>query len=170
MNFLLLLINQLNVISLCSRGFGVESKRSSRRKDWRCCRNLPSWRARHTIVAANYLFQWRFVQRHSRWILLRLYVFDRLQKFVFFSEGISIESNIANAFNLRTFSDVVVQTVNPVDVALDSVEITFKDQYMGRSEMWRLKTFLVINHKSFYQLQMKSSLKFSTFRSTLACI
>lgn len=36
-----------------------------------------------------------------------------------------------------------MQTVHPASVALDSVEITFKDQYMGRSEMWRLKTYLV---------------------------
>lgn len=60
-----------------------------------------------------------------------------------FSEVISIDSNIATAFNLRTFSEVVMHIVNPADVALDSVEITFKDQYMGRSEMWRLKNYLV---------------------------
>lgn len=59
------------------------------------------------------------------------------------SETISIETNIASAFNLRTYSDVVMQTVIPAVVALDSVEITFKDQYLGRSEMWRLKTNLV---------------------------
>lgn len=40
-----------------------------------------------------------------------------------------------------------MRIVNPVDVALDSVEITFKDQYMGRSEMWRLKNYLVSNVK-----------------------
>lgn len=60
-----------------------------------------------------------------------------------FPEIISVESNIAAAFNLRTYSDVIMQVVNPSLVALDSVEITFKDQYMGRSEMWRLKKFLV---------------------------
>ncbi|XP_055373672.1 GATOR complex protein Iml1 isoform X2 [Condylostylus longicornis] len=57
-------------------------------------------------------------------------------------ETISIESTVAQAFNLRTFSDVIMRIVNPSAVALDSVEITFKDQYMGRSEMWRLKTYL----------------------------
>lgn len=57
--------------------------------------------------------------------------------------GISIESGIATAFKMRTYSNVVMQIVNPADVALDSIEITFKDQYMGRSEMWRLKTYLV---------------------------
>lgn len=36
-----------------------------------------------------------------------------------------------------------MRVIDPASVALDSVEITFKDQYMGRSEMWRLKTYLV---------------------------
>lgn len=56
---------------------------------------------------------------------------------------ISIESGIAAAFKMRAYSNVVMRIVNPADVALDSIEITFKDQYMGRSEMWRLKTYLV---------------------------
>ncbi|XP_020801604.1 DEP domain-containing protein 5 isoform X13 [Drosophila serrata] len=55
---------------------------------------------------------------------------------------ISIESGIATAFNLRSYTNVVMRIVDPADVALDSIEITFKDQYMGRSEMWRLKTYL----------------------------
>ncbi|XP_066997885.1 GATOR complex protein Iml1 isoform X2 [Anabrus simplex] len=58
-------------------------------------------------------------------------------------ETISVEQSIANAFQLRTYADVVMNIVNPEDVALDSVELTFKDQYLGRSEMWRLKNSLV---------------------------
>ncbi|XP_016844784.1 GATOR complex protein Iml1 isoform X2 [Nasonia vitripennis] len=58
-------------------------------------------------------------------------------------ETISVEYNIASMFQLRTFGDVYMNVVNPDDVALDSVELTFKDQYMGRSEMWRLKNSLV---------------------------
>ncbi|XP_012252064.2 GATOR complex protein Iml1 isoform X6 [Athalia rosae] len=58
-------------------------------------------------------------------------------------ETISVENNIATTFQLRTFADVYMNIVNPDDVALDSVELTFKDQYMGRSEMWRLKNSLV---------------------------
>lgn len=38
-----------------------------------------------------------------------------------------------------------MNVVNPDSVALDSVELTFKDQYLGRSEMWRLKNSLVSN-------------------------
>lgn len=36
-----------------------------------------------------------------------------------------------------------MRIVDAESVALDSVEITFKDQYMGRSEMWRLKEHLL---------------------------
>ncbi|XP_029163772.1 GATOR complex protein DEPDC5 isoform X6 [Nylanderia fulva] len=58
-------------------------------------------------------------------------------------ETISVENNVATMFQLRTFADVYMNIVNPDDVALDSIELTFKDQYMGRSEMWRLKNSLV---------------------------
>ncbi|XP_033333665.2 GATOR complex protein Iml1 isoform X8 [Megalopta genalis] len=58
-------------------------------------------------------------------------------------ETISVENNVATMFQLRTFGDVYMNIVNPDDVALDSVELTFKDQYLGRSEMWRLKNSLV---------------------------
>lgn len=54
-----------------------------------------------------------------------------------------MENNVATMFQLRTFADVYMNVVDPVDVALDSVELTFKDQYLGRSEMWRLKNSLV---------------------------
>ncbi|XP_029721962.2 GATOR complex protein Iml1 isoform X2 [Aedes albopictus] len=57
-------------------------------------------------------------------------------------EAISVEANVALAFNLKPYKDVYLRKVDPAEVALDSVEITFKDQYMGRSEMWRLKTYL----------------------------
>ncbi|KOB71213.1 DEP domain-containing protein 5 [Operophtera brumata] len=58
-------------------------------------------------------------------------------------DTISVEQSIATTFQLRTFADVYVNIVNVADVALDSVELTFRDQYMGRSEMWRLKNSLM---------------------------
>ena len=36
------------------------------------------------------------------------------------------------------YRDVIVTKVDKKDVSLDSVELTFKEQYVGRSEMWRL--------------------------------
>lgn len=59
------------------------------------------------------------------------------------ADTISVEQSIANVFGLRAYKDVNVRIVDPADVALDSIELTFKDQYMGRSEMWRLKNSLV---------------------------
>ncbi|XP_014258974.1 GATOR complex protein DEPDC5 isoform X2 [Cimex lectularius] len=56
---------------------------------------------------------------------------------------VSVEQSIATTFQLRTYADVHVNVVDPDSVSLDSVEIIFKDQYLGRSEMWRLKNSLV---------------------------
>lgn len=56
---------------------------------------------------------------------------------------ISVENSIAAAFNLRTYTNVYMKVIDdPSTVCLDSVEITFKDQYMGRSEMWRVRNWL----------------------------
>ena len=56
---------------------------------------------------------------------------------------ISVEQSIANQFQLLPRSEVYVQKVEPKNVALDSVEVTFRDQYLSRSDMWRLKRHLV---------------------------
>ena len=60
------------------------------------------------------------------------------------SDFISVEQSIANVFQLKTGTEVIVNKVEPHAVELDSVELTFKDQYLGRSEMWRLKNSLVL--------------------------
>lgn len=59
------------------------------------------------------------------------------------SRTISIEQSIVSSFGLKIYKNVALRLVSPADVALDSVEMTFRDQYMGRSEMWRLKKSLV---------------------------
>ncbi|XP_060527530.1 GATOR complex protein Iml1 isoform X2 [Cylas formicarius] len=58
-------------------------------------------------------------------------------------ETVSVEQSVATAFGLQIYKNVTIRLINPCDVALDSVELTFKDHYMGRSEMWRLKNSLV---------------------------
>lgn len=58
-------------------------------------------------------------------------------------DTISIEQSIAATFQLRNYKDVIVNTVEPKAVELELVELTFKDQYLGRSDMWRLKMHLV---------------------------
>ncbi|XP_045474095.1 GATOR complex protein Iml1 isoform X2 [Harmonia axyridis] len=57
-------------------------------------------------------------------------------------DTLSVEQSIATTFGLKIYKTVSVRIVNPADVALESIELTFKDQYMGRSEMWRLKSYL----------------------------
>ncbi|XP_029971281.1 GATOR complex protein DEPDC5 isoform X3 [Salarias fasciatus] len=63
---------------------------------------------------------------------------DDLQK-----ETISVDQTVAQAFKLRAYQDVFVSIVDPKEVTLDLVELTFKDQYIGRGDMWRLKKSLV---------------------------
>ncbi|XP_071488216.1 GATOR1 complex protein DEPDC5-like [Diadema antillarum] len=58
-------------------------------------------------------------------------------------EIVSVEQGVASLFQLRAYKAVKVQKVQPVDVALDLVELVFKDQYISRSDMWRLKNSMV---------------------------
>ncbi|XP_061652500.1 GATOR1 complex protein DEPDC5 isoform X4 [Phyllopteryx taeniolatus] len=58
-------------------------------------------------------------------------------------ETISVDQAVAQAFRLRAYQDVIVNVVDPKDVTLDLMELTFKDQYIGRGDMWRLKKSLV---------------------------
>uniref|UniRef100_A0A8C4YDR1 GATOR1 complex protein DEPDC5 n=1 Tax=Gopherus evgoodei TaxID=1825980 RepID=A0A8C4YDR1_9SAUR len=59
------------------------------------------------------------------------------------AETISVDQTVAQVFRLRPYQDVHVNVVDPKDVNLDLVELTFKDQYIGRGDMWRLKKSLV---------------------------
>lgn len=58
-------------------------------------------------------------------------------------ETISVDQTVAQVFKLRAYQDVIVNIVDPKEVTLDLVELTFKDQYIGRGDMWRLKKSLV---------------------------
>ncbi|KAF9274064.1 vacuolar membrane-associated protein iml1 [Mortierella alpina] len=56
---------------------------------------------------------------------------------------VSLTNNIAKAFGLSPRQDVIVQRADPNKYAAKYVELTFRDQYIGRSDMWRLRTSLV---------------------------
>ncbi|XP_064424153.1 GATOR1 complex protein DEPDC5 isoform X2 [Latimeria chalumnae] len=58
-------------------------------------------------------------------------------------ETVSVDQTVAQAFKLRAYQDVFINVTDPKDVTLDLVELTFKDQYIGRGDMWRLKKSLV---------------------------
>ncbi|KAK9712490.1 vacuolar membrane-associated protein iml1, partial [Basidiobolus ranarum] len=55
---------------------------------------------------------------------------------------ISIANHIATAFGLQARKDIIVRKVDAASVATEYIEFTFKDQYIGRSDMWRLKMSL----------------------------
>ncbi|CAL1534400.1 unnamed protein product [Lymnaea stagnalis] len=53
-------------------------------------------------------------------------------------DAISVDQTIATLFSLKTYSNIVVNKVDAKNVGLDLVELLFKEQYFGRSDMWRL--------------------------------
>ena len=68
----------------------------------------------------------------------------RIYDFCFLIEIISVDQTIANLFQLRAYKDVEVCRVSSVqDVGLDLLELVFREQYISRSDMWRLKNNLV---------------------------
>lgn len=76
-------------------------------------------------------------------LLLQVSFTENSQNLAQSRDYVSVESSIALTFNLKNYGDIYMRVIqDPATVALDSVEITFKDRYMGRSEMFRLKQFL----------------------------
>ncbi|CAC5397004.1 DEPDC5 [Mytilus coruscus] len=75
---------------------------------------------------------------NSRLLLQVTTVTDEFQQ----KDTISIEHSIANSFHLKPYNNVVVKKVDPKAVALDLVELLFKDQYFSRSDFWRLRDSL----------------------------
>ncbi|RXG51242.1 DEP domain-containing protein 5 [Armadillidium vulgare] len=78
---------------------------------------------------------------HQPRLLLQIPRYGEDSQFV--KDTISVDQNIASTFQLRSYKDVIVNKVDPKSVALELLELTFKDQYLGRSDMWRLKKSLI---------------------------
>lgn len=60
--------------------------------------------------------------------------------------SISIDNAITAApsdFPFKAYSEVYVKKVQPIDVALDLIEVTFREQYVSRSDMCRIRRFLL---------------------------
>ncbi|KZT34721.1 hypothetical protein SISSUDRAFT_1072030 [Sistotremastrum suecicum HHB10207 ss-3] len=55
---------------------------------------------------------------------------------------ISIPKSIGETFSINSHNEVKCTKVDKNEYAADSIEISFKDQYLGRSEMWRFLRFL----------------------------
>ncbi|KAL1915959.1 uncharacterized protein VTP21DRAFT_6347 [Calcarisporiella thermophila] len=55
---------------------------------------------------------------------------------------ISININVAKVFNLQHNQDVFLQTVSNSSVEAEHVELVFRDAFLGRNDMWRLRKSL----------------------------
>jgi hypothetical protein len=52
---------------------------------------------------------------------------------------LSILDTLADTFSLKARREVTVQLVRPEAVALDVVELSFRDQFISRADLWRFK-------------------------------
>ena len=55
---------------------------------------------------------------------------------------LSVKDTIANACDLTNREEIVANVVSKENVAVDFAEVMLKDQFISRSDMWRLKTHL----------------------------
>ncbi|KAG9009263.1 vacuolar membrane-associated protein iml1 [Tulasnella sp. JGI-2019a] len=53
-------------------------------------------------------------------------------------QQISVPKHLATVFGLQNRSEVTLKKISKESVSADYVEIFFRDQYMGRSDMWKL--------------------------------
>jgi hypothetical protein len=65
---------------------------------------------------------------------------------------ISLSHTIANAFGLKKWTQGLIEVVNEDDHAASHVEITFRDQYLSRADMWRL-AIAVLSQRTVYRDQ-----------------
>lgn len=65
--------------------------------------------------------------------------------------NLSIRADVAEFFKFQSRSTVCVTTVDPQEVVLDFVELSFKDQFISRSNMFRF--ILWLRNKCAYQSQ-----------------
>ncbi|KAI9649848.1 vacuolar membrane-associated protein iml1 [Ciborinia camelliae] len=65
---------------------------------------------------------------------------------------VSLAKPIADVFNLKHRSNVLLCTTDPVTSSASHVEMSFKDEYLARSDMWRLTVGEMVN-KAVYRGQ-----------------
>ncbi|KAL4169152.1 hypothetical protein KRP22_010076 [Phytophthora ramorum] len=56
---------------------------------------------------------------------------------------VSVAKDIAAQFGLEAFRNVSVRRVQPQDAFVDFVELSFKDQFLSRADVWRLKVTML---------------------------
>lgn len=56
---------------------------------------------------------------------------------------VSVLKDVAAQFGLEPFLPVMVQRIEPRDITVDFLELTFKDQFLSRADVWRFKVAMV---------------------------
>ncbi|KAG7398457.1 GATOR complex protein depdc5 [Phytophthora boehmeriae] len=56
---------------------------------------------------------------------------------------VSVAKDIAAQFGLEAFRPVAVRRVDQSDVSVDFVELSFKDQFLSRADIWRFKVTML---------------------------
>ncbi|POM73066.1 Vacuolar membrane-associated protein, partial [Phytophthora palmivora] len=56
---------------------------------------------------------------------------------------VSVAKDVAAQFGLEAFRSVTVRRVEPRDVSVDFVELSFKDQFLSRADVWRFKVTML---------------------------
>ena len=56
---------------------------------------------------------------------------------------ISLDKSLSNRFNFKARQNVVIRLVQPENISLDDIEVSFKNQYVGRCDMWRIHKALL---------------------------
>ncbi|KAI9830630.1 MAG: hypothetical protein M1819_005440 [Sarea resinae] len=74
----------------------------------------------------------------KRFVFVVKDVFDSEQKAKYPNLQVCISSQIANAFGFKNRMPVMVSVVDPSAHTASHVEITFRDEYLTRADMWRL--------------------------------
>ena len=76
---------------------------------------------------------------------------------------ISISQTIASQFEFQARADVYAKRIDEQSVHIDFLELSFRDQYIGRTDMWRLKLALassaVYVGKKVYSLGIRAQIK-----------
>ena len=52
---------------------------------------------------------------------------------------VSLIKSIADTNNFKSFSKVVIEKINPNDVSIEFIELSFKKQYLQRGNIYRLR-------------------------------
>ncbi|KAM3724635.1 GATOR complex protein [Dirofilaria immitis] len=96
-------------------------------------KDLPGLRLGDILEISSSSIQYFYVQ----------HLHEDIESGTYRERRIYIEKTIADIFSLSQNQYVMVKIVEKKQVALDNIEITIKEHYISRSDMWRYRTCLI---------------------------